>query len=238
MPFDFKDETLLIIAPHADDEVLGCHGLIKKIKNTGGKVYVQVLTMGAYDRVDDKHVTKEKWKEELESTCQALDVDGHDIMLYTDDIKHIDDVPKSDVIDYIEKKSSLSLFQIKPTIVAIPTIFSSHQDHTATYQSAMASLRIHASAEYVTPNTVISYESPEYHYWSENNEFGKFTPNLHLQMTSQQIDEKVDALYRYQTQIKTGKRDASRIRALATIRGSEIGEEFAEAYHIHRLILK
>ena len=238
MPFDFKDETLLVIAPHADDEILGCYGLIKKVKNTGGKVYIQVLTMGAYDRVDDKHVTKEKWKEELESVCKEMDVDGHDIMIYTDEIKHIDDVRKSDVIAYIEKKSPIALFEIKPTIVAIPTLFSSHQDHIATYQSAMAALRIHASSDYVTPAMAVSYESPEYHYWSENNEFGKFSPNLHLKMSSQQMDEKVDMFYRYQTQIKTGKRDASRIRALATIRGSEIGEEMAESYHIHRSIIK
>ena len=238
MPFDFKDETLLVIAPHADDEVLGCHALIKKIKNTGGKVYIQVITMGDYDKVQDKRVNKEKWKEEFETVCKELDVDGHDIMLYTDEITHVDDVRKSDVITYIEKKSPIALFEIKPTIVAIPTIFSSHQDHTTTYESAMAALRIHASVEYVTPAMVISYESPEYHYWSENSEFGKFTPNVHLKISSQQMDEKVDALYRYQTQIKTGKRDAARLRALATMRGSEIGEELAESYHIHRLILK
>jgi len=41
-----KNEKLLIIAPHADDEILGCYGLIKKIKNSGGKVYVQILTLG------------------------------------------------------------------------------------------------------------------------------------------------------------------------------------------------
>ena len=30
-----KNERLLIIAPHADDEVLGCYGLMEKIKNLG-----------------------------------------------------------------------------------------------------------------------------------------------------------------------------------------------------------
>ena len=237
MPFNFKNETLLVIAPHADDEVLGCHGLIRKIKENGGKVYVQVLTMGNYDRVDDIFVTKEKWKEEFEKSCEELDVDGHDIMLYTDEIKHIDDVPKSDVISYIEKKSPLSLFEIKPTIVAIPTIFSSHQDHIIAYQTSMAALRIHASADYVTPNMIISYESPEYHYWSENNEFGRFTPNLHIPMTSEQIDGKIETLYKYQSQIKNGKRDALRIRSLSIMRGSEIGEEFAESFHIHRSVI-
>ena len=29
----FKKERLLIIAPHADDEILGCYSLIKKVKD-------------------------------------------------------------------------------------------------------------------------------------------------------------------------------------------------------------
>ncbi len=48
---NFKNEKLLVIAPHADDEILGCYGLIKKVKKLGGKVYVQILTIGGYKRI-------------------------------------------------------------------------------------------------------------------------------------------------------------------------------------------
>ena len=44
--FDFKGQKLLVIAPHPDDEVIGCAGLIQKIKNGGGKVFVLFLTVG------------------------------------------------------------------------------------------------------------------------------------------------------------------------------------------------
>lgn len=48
---NFKDETLLVIAPHSDDEVLGCGGLISRVKNDGGKVYVLIFNLG-FERED------------------------------------------------------------------------------------------------------------------------------------------------------------------------------------------
>ena len=38
--------NILIIAPHPDDEVLGCGGVIKKYSEAGDNVYVLVLTRG------------------------------------------------------------------------------------------------------------------------------------------------------------------------------------------------
>ena len=43
---NLKNEKLLVIAPHSDDEVLGCGGLISKIKKEGGKVFVLIFNLG------------------------------------------------------------------------------------------------------------------------------------------------------------------------------------------------
>ena len=53
---NLEKERLLIIAPHADDEVLGCYGLINKIKKNGGEVFLQVLSLGGYDRIEGNRV--------------------------------------------------------------------------------------------------------------------------------------------------------------------------------------
>ena len=47
---NFKNERLLVIAPHADDEVLGCGGLISRVKKDGGKVYVLIFNVGSIEK--------------------------------------------------------------------------------------------------------------------------------------------------------------------------------------------
>ena len=53
---NYKDARLLVIAPHADDEVLGCGGLISKIKNDGGEVYVLIFNVGSIVKKNNKKV--------------------------------------------------------------------------------------------------------------------------------------------------------------------------------------
>jgi len=233
---NFKNEKLLVIAPHADDEILGCYALINKVKNLGGKVYVQILTMGGYKRIGSSFVKKEKWHQEFLKASKLLKIDGHDIMFYEDDFHYLDEIPRRSLIDYLETKSKISLFKIKPTIVALPTIFSSHQDHTQTYKAVISSLRIHPKEKLKSPKLIVSYESPEYYFWSPYIEFGKFSPNFFLELSNTDIQNKINALNIYQSQLMTGKRDAKKIKALATMRGSEAGVKFAEAFNVHRMI--
>ncbi len=51
------------------------------------------------------------------------------------------------------------------------------------------------------------------------------------------IKNKVSTLGIYKTQVTKGKRDGKKIKALVTIRGSEAGVAFAEAFNVHRMIL-
>ena len=140
---NLEKEKLLIIAPHADDEVLGCCGLIDKIKNNGGEVFLQVLSLGGFNKIEGKRVTKNDWENELTKVVNTLKIDEYDIAYYNDEFQHIDTKPQHEVISYIESKSKVSLQKIKPTVVAIPTIFSAHQDHTFAYKVAISALRPH-----------------------------------------------------------------------------------------------
>ena len=83
---NLEKERLLIIAPHADDEILGCFGLINTIKKNGGEVFLQVLSMGGYKKIEGNRITKEDWKNELMKVVEQLKIDDYDIAFYDDEM--------------------------------------------------------------------------------------------------------------------------------------------------------
>ena len=74
---DFKNESLLVISPHADDEVLGCGGLMDKIKKSGGSVYALIFNVGSVAQKDRTHATA-LWKKETSNAMKFLKVDDYE----------------------------------------------------------------------------------------------------------------------------------------------------------------
>ena len=226
---NFKDEKLLVIAPHSDDEVLGCGGLISKIKKDGGKVYVLIFNLG-FEKNDTKD-SQEKRKKEVQDAMDALNVDDfHLVHDKSDNNRDLDAKPLHSLIEIIESTSNVSLEKISPTIVAIPTIFSHHQDHVHLHHACIAALRPISTP---VSNIVLSYEAPEHSRWSAS---GIFEPNLFVEIDDV-IDKKIEAFLKYNSQVRPGGRDTDSIRNQAKYRGQEVGKNLCEAFFVHRFIL-
>ena len=224
-----KNEKLLVIAPHSDDEVLGCGGLISKIKKEGGKVFVLIFNLG-FEKNDTKE-SQDKRKQEVKEAMNALKVDDyHLVHEKADDNRDLDAEPLHSLIEVIESTSNVSLEKISPTIVAIPTIFSHHQDHVHVHNACIAALR-----PISTPisSVVLSYEAPEHSRWSSS---GVFEPNFFVEIDDV-IENKIMAFSKYCSQIRPGGRDADSIRSQAKYRGQEVGKNLCEAFYVHRFIL-
>ena len=224
-----KNEKLLVIAPHSDDEVLGCGGLISKIKKEGGKVFVLIFNLG-FEKNDTKE-SQDKRKQEVKEAMNALKVDDyHLVHEKADDNRDLDAEPLHSLIEVIESTSNVSLEKISPTIVAIPTIFSHHQDHVHVHNACIAALRPISTP---VSSTVLSYEAPEHSRWSSS---GVFEPNFFVEIDDV-IENKIMAFSKYSSQIRLGGRDADSIRSQAKYRGQEVGKNLCEAFYVHRFIL-
>ena len=226
---DFSNEKLLVIAPHSDDEILGCGGLISKVKKGGGKVYVLIFNLG-FEK-DDTKESQEKRKNEVQEAMNVLKVDDYHLVHdQPDNNRDLDTEPLHSLIEVIESTSNVSLEKIAPTIVAIPTIFSHHQDHVHVHRACIAALR-----PISTPisKIVLSYEAPEHSRWSAS---GVFEPNLFVEIDDV-IENKILAFNKYRSQIRPGGRDDDSIRNQAKYRGQEVGKNLCEAFYVHRFIL-
>ena len=224
-----KNEKLLVVAPHSDDEVLGCGGLISKIKKEGGKVFVLIFNLG-FEKNDTKE-SQDKRKQEVKEAMNALKVDDyHLVHEKADDNRDLDAKPLHSLIEIIESTSNVSLEKISPTIVAIPTIFSHHQDHVHVHNACIAALRPISTP---VSSVVLSYEAPEHSRWSSS---GVFEPNFFVEIDDV-IENKIMAFSKYSSQIRLGGRDADSIRNQAKYRGQEVGKNLCEAFYVHRFIL-
>ena len=229
MLISFKNARLLVIAPHADDEVLGCGGLISKIKSVGGKVFVLIFNVGSIEKYNNKKFTDLR-KKEAAAAMKFLKVDKYDTIFDSpNDNRYLDAKPLHELISKIETESKVSLAKIKPTIVAIPSINSHHQDHIHIFKACIAALR---PLNKPIADVVISYEAPEHSRWSAS---GVFQPNLYIDI-EKHLTRKISAFYKYKSQVRAGGRDKHTIKNHAEYRGKEVGRKACEAYFVHRLI--
>jgi LmbE family N-acetylglucosaminyl deacetylase len=226
----FGNERLLVISPHADDEVLGCGGLISRVKKDGGKVYVLIFNVGSIEKANNEKFTLIR-KKETANAMKFLNVDNYDTIFDSpSDNRYLDAKPLHTLISQIETDSKVSLTKTKPTMVAIPTIYSHHQDHVHVFKACMASLR-----PISTPisNIVLSYEAPEHSRWSAN---GSFEPNFYVDIEAH-LSKKIKAFYKYKSQIRKGGRDKNTITNQAHYRGSEVSMKACEAFFVHRFMI-
>ena len=225
------------MAPHPDDEVVGCGGLISKVKNAGGRVYVLYLAVG-----DTKDFTKrgistgnERVKE-IEKVVRYLKIDGYDLVFKGNEYHlKLDLLGQKKIMDAIERKSSVSLEKIKPTMICIPPINSYNQDHRIATEAAHASLRPASQDDKHFVKYVLSYEEPS-DSWSMRE---KIEPNFFIKLSKKDLDAKIEAMNLYKSQARTGynTRSSKTFKNLANLRGAQTGTEMAEAYLIYRMVV-
>lgn len=229
-----SEQRLLVISPHADDETAGAGGLMARIKEAGGEVYVMVLTVGDldhYDKTEGKTAATTR-ADELANAMNILGVDDWDICYNDSDIHlRLDAIPRRDIVSRIERDSKLAIDKIKPTILALPAP-SFNQDHEVLFKAGITAARPHLASMKPFQRTVLIMDAPQL-AWGDLN----FRPNFYVNITDC-LEKKLDAYRCHQSQLRPDPHQGGveALRILAEARGREISVQAAEAYECMRFV--
>lgn len=230
--FITKDDKILVVAPHADDEVLGCGGLLTQAKDLGAHIYIAFATLSGFNPLNGgSKSTFDERELELSSVMSALGVTAYDVLFKGED-KHLllDTVPQRDLISWFEKNSQVSYWAVEPTLLLIPSREHNHQDHRATHDALLSVIRTNPT--YKGDFHVLTYEIPG----TGQGGYSPFAPHIYFALTQEDVDEKcrLFRLYASQNAQPGHLRNDKAIRTLASYRGLEAGIEFAEAFSLIR----
>lgn len=217
-------KKILIIAPHMDDEVLGCGGVISKHKDMGDKVWVIFIAHRVYDHRFDKkkNIIQEKY------VLKAKSILKYDKAIFLNLNDERLDASIQDIIMPLEKRVEA----IKPETVYLPFRADNNQDHRAVFEAARVVFRPLATSFI---NNIYMYEVPSSTDQSPPVQEFAFLPNYYADITKY-IDRKIEAYRCYKTEKRNypHPRSGKALKVLAQKRGTEIGFKYAEAFMVLR----
>jgi LmbE family N-acetylglucosaminyl deacetylase len=220
--------SVLIVAPHPDDEVLGCGGMISRHVSEGDDVYVVIVTKGASDVFSSEFIERGRGEAALANK-----------VLGTKDVLFLDfPAPRLDVVPVSAIANALKdiVTQIRPSTVYLPHQGDIHCDHKAVYWATLVAARPNGG---FVPSRLLCYETPSETEWAAPNPSDAFIPTVFCDISGH-MAVKLDAMKCYESQLTMNPRARSlaSIEALAHYRGSTIAVSAAEAFCLVREVIR
>ena len=212
-------KRILVISPHADDEILGCGGYLASQRDLGSEIHIAYATIGIKGDPSKEAVRVE----EASLVCDRLHA-SHQILIENYD-GELDMVPTRFFVTQYD--AIFDVFQPDELFINYP---SWHQDHKKVYDSAMAALRLRQG---FMPRFVALYEYPFILNQNINISGGLWYHDI-----TDSLDEKIEIFNIYQSQIKKAPSplNADGIRQLAMVRGTECSVKYAELFYLQKMI--
>jgi LmbE family N-acetylglucosaminyl deacetylase len=216
---------VLIIAPHPDDEVLGCGGAIAKHTKEGDEVYLCIVTK-AYLPDWSEEFFKNRPKE-IEKANKILGIKKTYFLDYP--TVKLDTIPQKELNEEISKVVN----EVNPDILYNPHKGDLNKDHRLVFESSLVATRpINHKVK-----RILSYETLSETEWGQPIE--AFIPNVYVDI-SETFEIKIEAMKAYESELKQypHPRSLEIVEALAKKRGSEVLLKLTEAFVLVREIIE
>lgn len=224
-------DSVLVVAAHPDDEVLGAGGTIARHADAGDVVQVLIVAEGATSRQEQRD--REKAANELTSLAQAAEAAGRilgaaAVELLSLPDNRLDSLDRLDLIKQIGQK----IDQYQPQVVYTHHAGDVNIDHRRLHEAVVTACR-------PTPGQpvrrLLSYEVASSTEWQPSGSAPAFQPNCFVDITAQWA-RKRQALEAYAVEMRDWPhaRSLEAVEHLARLRGAQVGVEAAEAFCLLR----
>ena len=224
---------VLVLAPHADDEVLGCGGLMASLARRGAAVHV------IYAAVDgSRHyglagtTTFDQRVAEIEEASALLGFSYE--IVYGDQglMMQLDTVPRRVLVDRFQD----AMDERRPDVLLLPSGADYDHDHVAVFAAGFAAARPipEQFGKRLVPH-VFTYESSKLQWAAEP--LPRSTAYHELDDDGLHTKQQAIACYRTQHRPSPHIRSPESVAALAVLRGAEVGVRYAEAFGVLRTLV-
>lgn len=221
---------VLVFAPHADDEILGCGGTIARYVEEGAEVHVCIVT-NAYPPIgDNTEAIENGWPINLYletmGAKEVLGIEEYHFLKFPAVL--LESVPRNELNGKIQELIN----EIRPDIVFMPHFGDMQKDHMLTAEAVMVAVR--PKGEHIVQK-VYSYETLSETEWNISHAKNMFIPNTFIDI-SKQLERKLKAMSCYASQLASfpNPRSLEAVTALGKYRGSTSGSDAAEAFMLIR----
>ena len=221
-------KKVLILSPHADDEILGCGGFISKYSKQN--YYINVLILTNANKGAPEIYSHEEIKQIRNEAKIANNFIGTKKLSFEDlPALNLNNYPIYKISNIISKYIS----DINPEIVLIPSTNDINDDHKIIFKAAKVSMRVNKKSNL---KKILSYEVLSETEWNEDEK--SFNPNYFVRLDKSDINNKVKAFLKYRSQVKKFPHPRSKeaIVNLSKVRGSQVFMKYAEAFKVEKIL--
>ena len=229
-----KNQNILVVAAHPDDEVLGCGGTIARHSDRGDSVKVLIVAEGLTSRqtLRQRDVLQQELSILSYSAKKASLILGcEDVELLDFPDNRLDSLDRLDLIKRIEK----TIFDFTPEVVYVHHSGDVNVDHRRLHEAVVTACR---PVPGQSVRELLSYEVPSSTEWQPPGSNSYFQPNWFVDIR-EQWDRKLAALEAYESEMRPWphSRSIRSVEHLACWRGSQVGFEAAEAFCLMRRLV-
>jgi LmbE family N-acetylglucosaminyl deacetylase len=211
----------MVVAPHCDDETLGCGGTLLRHAADGDHVHWVIVTSAC---PESGYSAEETAAERALVTSVALAFNFKSTHCLNLKPSFLDNIPLSNVIAALRKV----IDQVRPEIIYLPHGGDVHSDHGIVARAVVSSAKWFRNR---SVRRMLAYETLSETEFGIAHGDGRFAPNVFVDITPF-LDKKIEIFAKYKSEVGAFPfpRSEEALRALAALRGSTSGVAAAEAF--------